>query len=461
MMRTLRPEVLYVEPAASLYTMRRALIHHQPRCLILSGHTSPNGEHFCMETPDGRYDQKATLDILVTLLRTLTPGGAASADAVETLEAHLEEQQSAALELQHCSRAWMERAAAERAIDHGTLPRRRSTLQIGPLHLEVPLAAALGGPSRLAPAPSLALGQLQCVFLNSCSSLSIGTAIVRSLPSVAVICWSTLTEDSAARAFLVGFLQKLAEAAEGHPLLSWAMPPSWARPLSSPGGGRQGIPWRRSRPPLTPAVPPSPGAASALETLTRSFILRAMSTGGARNGNAVTACLLCRAVWCCCMPRGTAAVGSSRSTGERTFEETATRGNAGGAGSSPECGLRSVPHGTLRTKWCAICTRSCPTPPMIVHTPSGVRAPRAQPCRARRRALLRQRTFSIRRLGPHRSMRSQGRFDGRTSWTLRRPRAKRVQRIRSRGSQAVPWCMRPRHCQRCSMQALGPENLTR
>ena len=250
MMRTLPQGMFYVEPAASLYTMRRALVHHRPRCLILSGHTSPNG-HFCFETPDGRYDQQATLDLLVHLLRTLhsaLPDGGPPPEAVAAVEAHLAAQEAAALEMQHCSRAWMERASAERAVDQEVAAVSRSSssssrssaaagggvrtglLQIGPLQLgplralESPLAAALGGgpPRRLA--PELALGQLQCVFLNACSSIGIGTAIVRALPSVACVCWSTLTEDSAARSFLVGFLQKIADDDAGRRTLlrPWA-----------------------------------------------------------------------------------------------------------------------------------------------------------------------------------------------------------------------------------------------
>ena len=46
--------------------------------------------------------------------RTSIFSAAVDASARRDLEAHLESQQAAALDMQHCSRAWMERAAAER-----------------------------------------------------------------------------------------------------------------------------------------------------------------------------------------------------------------------------------------------------------------------------------------------------------------------------------------------------------
>ena len=203
LMRTL-PHQLYVEPAASLYTTRRALVHHRPRFLMFSGH-SLNSSHLCFETPDGRYDADAKTELLVALLLSLT---STSADRlpipavwIAAVERHLESQQAAALEMQHCSRAWMERAASERtalvaesAASPLTppMPSRTHSLDllrsVGSSWLPSPLRI---GQSLLreGPEPQLALSRLLCVVLNACSSAEIGKAIVRALPAVSVVCW--------------------------------------------------------------------------------------------------------------------------------------------------------------------------------------------------------------------------------------------------------------------------------
>ena len=43
--------------------------------------------------------------------------------------------------------------------------------------------------------------RLQCVCLNGCETADLGYQIVSQLPWVMCICWATLTEDTAARAF--------------------------------------------------------------------------------------------------------------------------------------------------------------------------------------------------------------------------------------------------------------------
>lgn len=47
--------------------------------------------------------------------------------------------------------------------------------------------------------------RLQCVALNGCETAELGYQIVSELPWLRVICWSTLAEDVAARAFAKGF----------------------------------------------------------------------------------------------------------------------------------------------------------------------------------------------------------------------------------------------------------------
>ena len=55
---------------------------------------------------------------------------------------------------------------------------------------------------------------LEIVFLNACDSAKLGAAIISGLPSrdLCVVCWSTVTEDTAARAFAQGFADELGQA---------------------------------------------------------------------------------------------------------------------------------------------------------------------------------------------------------------------------------------------------------
>ena len=42
---------------------------------------------------------------------------------------------------------------------------------------------------------------MQLVFLNGCETAELGYQIVTEMPYVMAICWATITEDAAARAF--------------------------------------------------------------------------------------------------------------------------------------------------------------------------------------------------------------------------------------------------------------------
>ena len=222
LMRMLPRGSLYVEPAASLYTTRRALVHHRPRFLMFSGH-SAGGAYLMFETPDGQLDGKATTRLLAALLRDLCPESppptpSELGDAV-AVEAHLGSQEEAALAMQHCGRAWMEAAASERAVmtqggDNADLAGRRGSW-----------LPACTTPAAFAPASHAALSRLGCVLINACKSVGVGRKIVHALPpGVAVVCWSTLTEDAAARAFMVGFMTHVANARERASLV-----PTWRR----------------------------------------------------------------------------------------------------------------------------------------------------------------------------------------------------------------------------------------
>ena len=80
------------------------------------------------------------------------------------------------------------------------------------------------------------------MFLNGCSTASIGRAIVTALPRLTVIAWETVVEDSAARAFLTGCLASLSGRAFERLTYERHMRVWWRRLLSSFGGGAVCLP---------------------------------------------------------------------------------------------------------------------------------------------------------------------------------------------------------------------------
>ena len=108
---------------------------------------------------------------------------------------------------------------------------------------------------------SEALSRLGCVVLNGCDTVDIGRAVLDTLPGVAVVCWETVAEDSAARAFAMGFYGAIAEGLQRRRLqrlrlqgdalrapihivrrgLAQVLPASWARLAGDDGDGANGL----------------------------------------------------------------------------------------------------------------------------------------------------------------------------------------------------------------------------
>ena len=61
-----------------------------------------------------------------------------------------------------------------------------------------------------APHPE-ALERLRCIVLNGCQTDEIGRALLEAIPNIAVVCWESVAEDSAARQFAVGFYASVAQ----------------------------------------------------------------------------------------------------------------------------------------------------------------------------------------------------------------------------------------------------------
>ena len=59
--------------------------------------------------------------------------------------------------------------------------------------------------------------RLKLVILNSCNSDKVGLKLLNVAPHLAVVCWSTLSEDSAVREFAAGFFDNMAQQLHGEP----------------------------------------------------------------------------------------------------------------------------------------------------------------------------------------------------------------------------------------------------
>jgi len=55
------------------------------------------------------------------------------------------------------------------------------------------------------------LKRLECIVLNGCKTDGIGRHLLSIAPAVSVVCWCTLAEDNAARAFSLGFYKAVQE----------------------------------------------------------------------------------------------------------------------------------------------------------------------------------------------------------------------------------------------------------
>ena len=136
----------------------------------------------------------------------------------QTLFAHLDKiQLEAAEKIQRYARGQIVRAQSRELYDEVLSTRRASTGRARRASTAREVSALVERfRERLGVEPPTrprahALARLKCVVLNGCQTDEIGRHLVRALPKIAVVCWSSVAEDSAARAFAVGFYAAIAE----------------------------------------------------------------------------------------------------------------------------------------------------------------------------------------------------------------------------------------------------------
>ena len=139
-------------------------------------------------------------------------GGGGGFATPEALQAHLIELRAAAAAMiQRLARGFVVRRQMAKvlAADDGYSGSAISDVDA----LIVKLRARLGVVPTSASRARCAR-RLRCVVLNGCETSNIGRSVLASLPGVAVVCWESVAEDSAARAFAVGFYACVAQHLE-------------------------------------------------------------------------------------------------------------------------------------------------------------------------------------------------------------------------------------------------------
>ena len=170
LLHSLPPVHLAIEPAASLADARAAIEEKDPRLILFSGHSFMGGLVF--ELDDGRLDCPPPAQFI------------------------------AQLQPQHAPRLQVLRPLPLSPTRvHSSL---LASLLSSPLLSSHPLIPPLISPLISRPSCTRA-PRLQCVCLNGCETAELGYQIVSELPWLKVICWPTITEDAAARAFAQGF----------------------------------------------------------------------------------------------------------------------------------------------------------------------------------------------------------------------------------------------------------------
>ncbi|KAL1519826.1 hypothetical protein AB1Y20_023332 [Prymnesium parvum] len=186
LLRSMRISEIAIEPAATLKDAQDAFKTHKPRILVFSGHTVMGSLAF--EDTSGRLDEHASPESIGQMLF----------DGRRSLLAqHVNSHECLALD---------ERAAGE--ADGLRSPTARLAREIR--------RRAAWRRARLAPRlpAGAALARLECIVLNGCKTEQIGRHLLGLAAHVTVVCWSTLAEDNAARAFAVGFYEAVQAALE-------------------------------------------------------------------------------------------------------------------------------------------------------------------------------------------------------------------------------------------------------
>lgn len=226
-----------IEPAATLKDAQDAFHKYTPRILIFSGHTVMGTLAF--EDVSGRLDEHASPESIGKILYgdndsfpSQPLSGSKSPERVRRKRMHsawaeaiVQEgdllEASTTTKVAHFAevgkgnvsqispdiRELSKRPTTPRG-DAGESPRRAAARRLSFPHI-------LSGRKDMQ--PMSALLRLECIVLNGCKTESIGRHLLNIAPHVKIVCWSTLSEDNAARAFASGFYEAVHKMLQREP----------------------------------------------------------------------------------------------------------------------------------------------------------------------------------------------------------------------------------------------------
>jgi len=173
-----------IEPAATLEDARTSLISCRPHILSFSGHTFMGTLAF--EDENGRFDDHARPQTFGELLL-----GSSKAEADTPTSS--KRKWSIVPDVVAVGTSWSKEKQVERRIT----PDNATTTN------EAPTSSTAEGDSHEM------LRRLQCIVLNGCRTKETGVHLLSCVPHVSIVCWETLAEDAAARAFATGFYESI------------------------------------------------------------------------------------------------------------------------------------------------------------------------------------------------------------------------------------------------------------
>ncbi|KAL1512389.1 hypothetical protein AB1Y20_005647 [Prymnesium parvum] len=243
LLRAMSIHEIAIEPAATLQDAQAAISKYRPRILVFSGHTVMGSLAF--EDTSGRLDEHASAESIGKMLydgrqsllnlhvrqtdasarSTSRPCSNLAVDSIvdeesinissrESVEEHseLSRTPTSPNDLSPFSPKSVSRLHSSSLNKYSKPSLRLSRLLRGDRESgRKKVGRALRVSTRAAESPPLppgsALLRLECIVLNGCKTESIGRHLLSVARHVTVVCWSTLAEDNAARAFSVGFYQ--------------------------------------------------------------------------------------------------------------------------------------------------------------------------------------------------------------------------------------------------------------
>lgn len=228
LLRSMRESEIAIEPAATLDDAKQAISKYMPRILVFSGHTVMGTLAF--EDTTGRLDEHASAESIGEIFygtheekrgraMSFDDSGSSTAGSANNLFSSCSDSPTrVARQFSDAPEVGSFRLSSEPDDDHAPA----SPVSSSPVGSPNPARRISSASTKIAKCISKglrhssakkttlpALERMECIILNGCKTESIGLHLLRIATHVTVVCWSTLAEHGAARAFASGFYESV------------------------------------------------------------------------------------------------------------------------------------------------------------------------------------------------------------------------------------------------------------